>query len=519
MLSLTYPSFFYYFYPKHLYSIRHHVKIHCFSRPRHHQLQSYCFGIEGKIKAQAQKEFRQIYPSPGLVEHDAMEIWQVQLEVLRKVVSQCGGRKNIAAIGITNQRETTVVWNKKTGIPIHNALVWQDRRTSGYCDELKKQGKENLIRQKTGLVCDAYFSATKLQWLLDHYPNSMTEAESGNLAFGTMDSWLIYKLTGGALHATDVSNASRTMLFNIHTQAWDKELLDIFSVPATMLPDVFPSSDIYGYTAIPGLEGIAIAGVAGDQQAALFGQQCTEEGMIKNTYGTGCFIMMNTGTKAILSENNMLSTIAWKYQGETTYAMEGSIFIAGALVQWLRDGLGIIKKSADIEKLALSVSDNGGVYIVPAFTGLGAPHWDPYARGIIAGLTRGVNTAHIARASLEAICLQSYDVIRAMQHDAGIEIKEMRADGGASANNLLMQIQADILRIPIVRPAIQETTALGAAFLAGLAVSFWNSTEEIKKIWKQDTVFLPKQSQDIQQTVLHGWHKALEKAKQWEEPT
>jgi len=474
------------------------------------------FDHAGTIRSVAQKEFTQIFPQPAWVEHDANEIWATQYGVGAEAITKAGLKPaDIAAIGITNQRETTVVWNRKTGQPIANAIVWQDRRTAGFCDQMKRDGLQGLIQKKTGLVIDAYFSGSKLRWLLDHVSGARAGAEKGNLAFGTIDSWLIWKLTGGKKHVTDVTNASRTMLFNIHSGKWDDELLEIFKVPHSMLPQVVKSSEVYGES---GDLKIPIAGIGGDQQAALFGQACHKPGMVKNTYGTGCFILMHTGTKAMASKNNLVTTVAWQVGETREYALEGSIFIAGAVVQWLRDGLGIIKHSADVEQLAASVPDNGGVYLVPAFAGLGAPHWDQYARGSISGLTRGSTAGHLARAALESIAFQSADVISAMEADSGIKTKELRVDGGACANNVLMQFQADLLDVPVVRPAIQETTALGAAYLAGLAVGFWRDQGEISSQWKVDHTFEPAMKAGTRATLRAGWAKALERAKGWEVP-
>ena len=475
------------------------------------------FDRKGSIIAVAQQEFRQIFPKPGWVEHDANEIWASQSQVMKGVLKKAGlDASDIAAIGITNQRETTVVWDRKTGKPIHNAIVWQDRRTSAACDKLKAKGMEKLIRKKTGLVIDAYFSATKLQWILNNVPGAKAKAKAGQLAFGTIDSWLVWNLTGGRTHVTDASNASRTMLFNIHTGDWDDELLKLFGVPRSILPEVRSCSEVYGETNLLG-GTIPIAGIAGDQQAALFGQACTKPGMVKNTYGTGCFMLMNTGTKPIASKNNLLTTVAWRIGDKTEYALEGSIFIAGAVVQWLRDGLGIINSSGEVEALAAQVPDNGGVFLVPAFAGLGAPHWDQYARGIMVGLTRGTTKAHIARAALEGIAFQVADVLQAMQSDAGIRLKELRVDGGACANNLLMQFQADLLGCPVIRPRVAETTALGAAYLAGLAVGYWKDQREIAEQWQMDREFRPSIKAPQRKKLMASWSKALERAKQWEE--
>lgn len=473
----------------------------------------------GNIISTAQKEFKQIFPQPGWVEHDAEEIWATQFgtihEALAKAKLTIG---TIAGIGITNQRETTVVWDRKTGKPISNAIVWQDRRTASFCDELKSKGLSSVVQQKTGLVIDAYFSGTKLKWILDNVAGARTKAEKGELAFGTIDSWLVWNLSGGKLHLTDVSNASRTMLFNIHTLQWDDELLQIMNIPKNILPRVEASSSIYGTTAEKIFDTqVPIAGIAGDQQAALFGQLCTQPGMVKNTYGTGCFMLMNTGTEAITSKNNLLTTIAWRINGKTEYALEGSVFIAGAVVQWLRDSLKIIQTSRDVEPLALSVHDNGGVYVVPAFAGLGAPHWNQHARGSIFGLTRGSTDAHIARAALESICYQTYDVLKAMEADSGITIKELRVDGGATANDLLMQFQSDILGVNVERPVITETTALGAAYLAGLAVKFWNSIDDIQHQRRVDKKFSTHMDVATAEKLLHGWKKAVAAAVAWAE--
>lgn len=475
------------------------------------------FDQAGAIISLAQKEFRQIFPRPGWVEHDPNEIWATQSNVAGEAMLKAGLTANdIAAIGITNQRETTVVWNRQTGRPIHNAIVWQDRRTAAMCDRLKADGLAPTIRRKTGLVVDAYFSGTKLQWILKQVKGARELAKAGELAFGTVDSWLAWNLTGGKRHVTDASNASRTMLFNIKTGQWDDDLMKLFGVPRSMLPEVRPSSEIYGETSIFG-GPIPIAGIAGDQQAALFGQVCTRPGMVKNTYGTGCFMLMNTGTKPIASKNKLLTTVAWQIGNRTEYALEGSIFIAGAVVQWLRDGLGMIKSSGEVEALAARVGDCGGVYVVPAFAGLGAPHWDAYARGIIAGITRGATSAHIARAALESIAYQVTDVLKAMEADAGIKLKELRVDGGACMNNLLMQFQADLLGVPVVRPKVSETTALGAAYLAGLAVGYWNDPGEIAVQWQADRRFVPAMKPARRKELLAGWNKALKRAKAWED--
>ena len=475
------------------------------------------FDHAGAIVAVAQQEFRQIFPKPGWVEHDANEIWATQSSVAADALQKAGiSSTDIAAIGITNQRETTVVWDRKTGQPICNAIVWQDRRTAGACDRLKKAGKAAMIRRKTGLVVDAYFSGTKLAWILNSIPGAKARARAGELAFGTIDSWLVWNLTGGRVHVTDVSNASRTMLFNLKTCDWDEDLLKLLGIPRSLLPAVRDSSEVYGDCTLWG-GAIPIAGIAGDQQAALFGQVCTQPGMVKNTYGTGCFMLMNTGTKPIASKNNLLTTVAWRIGGRTEYALEGSIFIAGAVVQWLRDGLGLIKTSAEVESLAAQVADNGGVYLVPAFAGLGAPHWDQYARGLVAGLTRGTTAAHLARAALEGIAYQVHDVLHAMQSDSGIKLKELRVDGGACGNNLLMQFQADLLGVPVVRPRVSETTALGAAYLAGLAVGYWKDTAEIAAQWQADRRFVPAMKPARRKKLLAGWNKALTRAKRWED--
>jgi glycerol kinase len=476
------------------------------------------FDHSGAVRALAQKELTQIFPQPGWVEQDGMEIWSSQVGVAAEAMTRAGlTAADISAIGITNQRETTLVWDKETGRPIHNAIVWQDRRTAADCELLKERGTEDIFREKTGLVLDPYFSGTKLAWILDNVPGARVKAEAGELLFGTVDSWLLWNLTGGREHKTDASNASRTLMFNIHTGDWDKELLTILRIPAAMLPEVCASSTIYGET-----DGelfaarIPIAGIAGDQQAALFGQVCATPGMAKNTYGTGCFMLMHTGAKPVVSRNRLLSTVAWRIGDHTEYALEGSVFSAGSAVQWLRDGLGIIRSSAEVEQLAASVPDNGGVFLVPAFTGLGAPHWDPYARGVIAGLTRGATAAHIARAALEGIAFQVADLLRAMEDDAGASLAELRVDGGAVVNNLLMQFQADLLGVPVVRPRISETTALGAAYLAGLAVGFWRDREEIASHWEAERVFVPAMP-GAEAAALRGqWQRALERAKGWE---
>ncbi len=475
------------------------------------------FDQAGAIVAVAQKEFPQIFPKPGWVEHDPRDIWSTQLGVAAEALQKASvGAGDVAAIGITNQRETTVVWDRATGQPICNAIVWQDRRTARACDRLKARKLDRVIRRKTGLVIDAYFSATKVQWILANVPGARARAARGELAFGTVDSWLVWNLTAGKVHVTDVTNASRTMLYDIAKGDWDDELLKIFGVPRSMLPEVRSSSEVYGTTTLLG-GSIPIAGIAGDQQAALFGQVCTKPGMVKNTYGTGCFMLMNTGTKPIASKNNLLTTVAWRIGSRTEYALEGSIFIAGAVVQWLRDGLEIIRAAPDVEALAASVPHTDGVYFVPAFAGLGAPHWDQYARGTMVGLTRGTTKAHIARAALESIALQVMDVLKAMEADAKIKLKELRVDGGASANNLLMQLQADLLGVPVVRPRVSETTALGAAYLAGLAVGYWKNQADIARQWQADKRFTPKMKPAERKRVASGWEKALERAKGWEE--
>jgi glycerol kinase len=475
------------------------------------------FDRDGGIKGIAQREFRQIFPQPGWVEHDPMEIWTSQVGVAVEALAGAGLRgADVAAIGITNQRETAIVWDRKTGQPIANAIVWQDRRTAGVCDRLRSDGAEPLFRERTGLVLDAYFSGTKVAWLLDHVDGARGRAERGELAFGTVDSWLLWKLTDGRLHVTDSSNASRTLLFNIHTLQWDDELLRALRVPRSLLPDVRPSSEVYGdvSTAL-GLKSVKLGGIAGDQQAALFGQMCTTPGMTKNTYGTGCFMLQNTGTKAPASRHKLLTTVAWTRNGVTEYALEGSVFVGGAVVQWLRDGLGIIRSSGEVEALARSVPDNGDVYLVPAFAGLGAPHWDPYARGAIVGLTRGATAGHIARAALESIAFQSADLLDAMQADAGVRLAELRVDGGAARNDFMMQFQADLIGAPVVRPAITETTALGAAYLAGLAVGFWKSDDEITSQWQVERRFEPAMASERANEMRARWTQALERAKGW----
>jgi len=477
------------------------------------------FDHAGAIRAVAQKEFRQIFPQTGWVEHDPQEIWQSQLATAREVLAKAGLKaSDVAAIGITNQRETTVVWDRKTGEPIHNAIVWQDRRTATFCDELKRAGHAGLVQRKTGLVIDAYFSGSKLRWLLDNVPGARERARRGELAFGTIDTWLLWNLTGGALHATDPSNASRTMLLDLRTGAWDEELLGVLDVPREVLPEVRSSSEVYGKTAAGLFDApIRIAGIAGDQQAALFGQNCFTRGLAKNTYGTGCFMLMNIGREPAASQHQLLTTVAWQEGGQTDFALEGSVFIGGAVVQWLRDGLGIIKSSGDIERLAATVPDGGGVYLVPAFAGLGAPHWDQYARGTIAGITRGTTAAHLARAALEGIAFQVADVLDVMRQDSGVAMNELRVDGGACANNLLMQFQADLLQVPVVRPKVIETTALGAAYLAGLATGFWKNRDEVHAAWQADRAFTPGMSADEAAHRRRRWTEALRRARDWEE--
>ncbi len=475
------------------------------------------FDHRGLIQGTAQAEFTQHFPQPGLVEHDAMEIWETQLKTAQEVLRDTGTAPgDIAAIGITNQRETTVLWDRATGEPISRAIVWQDRRTAEFCDSLKAAGHAPDIQERTGLVLDAYFSGSKVRWLLDHVPGARERAEAGELCFGTIDSWLIFKLTGGEQHVTDVSNASRTLLYNIRQGAWDPALLELLQVPSEVLPQVRSSSEVYGHTETDLLgKSIPIAGIGGDQQAALFGQACHAPGQAKNTYGTGCFMLMHTGNEPLRSDNNLLTTIAWKTGEQIEYALEGSVFIAGATIQWLRDQLGFVKSAPEIEALASEVEDNGGVYLVPAFAGLGAPHWDPYARGALVGLTRGSSKAHIARAALEGIAYQSRDVLTAMQADSGIQLTELRVDGGASKNDLLMQFQADLLDVPVVRPAVAETTALGAAYLAGLAVGFWTHRDEIAKNWQEEKRFLPNMDEATRERLVHGWNKAVQAARGW----
>jgi len=476
------------------------------------------FDPDGSIRAVAQREFRQIFPRSGWVEHDADEIWSTQLATAREALAKAGLKAaDVAAIGITNQRETTVLWDRKTGRPIHNAIVWQDRRTAGFCDELKAAGHEERIQRRAGLVIDAYFSGSKVRWLLDHVPGARGRAERGELAFGTIDSWLVWNLTAGARHVTDPSNASRTMLYDLRG-GWSDELLRVLGVPRALLPEVRPSSEVYGETA-PGLfdAPIRIAGIAGDQQAALFGQNCFERGLAKNTYGTGCFLLMNIGEEPRLSRHKLLTTVAWQRGGRTDYALEGSVFIGGAVVQWLRDGLGLIRSSSEVEALAASVPDCGGVYLVPAFAGLGAPHWDQYARGTITGLTRGTTAAHLARAALEGIAFQVADVLEVMKQDSGLAMNGLRVDGGAAANDLLMQFQADLLQVPVVRPKVIETTALGAAYLAGLAVGLWKDERDVGRAWQVERTFEPALGADEAAHRRSRWKEALRRSVDWEE--
>lgn len=469
------------------------------------------FDKQGKIQSVSQQEFTQYFPRPGWVEHDAEEIWSSEYSVITDAIAKLGvDAASLSAIGITNQRETTIVWDAVTGKPVSHAIVWQDRRTAEYCDTLKSLGLVDMIRSRTGLIIDAYFSATKVRWILENVPGAKDKALRGELRFGTVDSWLVWNLTGGRVHATDVTNASRTMLFNIHTLEWDKDLLDLFGIPESMMPKVLGSSEVYGEANIEGTK-VPIAGIAGDQQSALFGQMCIEPGAVKNTYGTGCFLLMNTGDKPIMSSNNLLTTIAWKVGGKVSYALEGSIFVAGSVIQWLRDGLGLIKTSPESEALAASVPDNGGVYFVPALTGLGAPHWDAYATGSIYGITRGTTAAHIARAALEGIAFQTMDIVEAMGRDAGVPIRELKVDGGASRNNLLMQFQSDILGTSVVRPEVTETTALGAAYLAGLAVGYWSGIDEVRRQWSAERVFTPQMDAEGVKSAKAGWVNAIER--------
>ena len=476
------------------------------------------FDDHGEVRFVAQREFTQIFPQPGWVEHDPEEIATSQIAVALEVLAKANAQpRDVAAIGITNQRETTIVWDRATGTPICNAIVWQDRRTAAFCEQLKAQGHEALIQQRTGLLIDAYFSGSKISWILEHVPDARQLAEAGRLAFGTVDTWLLWKLTGGGLHITDASNASRTMLFNLHSGSWDSDLLALFRIPASMLPAVRPSSEVYGeVSSVPGLNGIPIAGIAGDQQAALFGQRCTRPGLTKNTYGTGCFMLQSTGNHAVASTKRLVTTVAWRIGETTDYALEGSVFVGGAVVQWLRDGLGIIHTSSEVEALANSVPDNGGVYFVPAFVGLGAPHWDSYARGSIFGLTRGSSAGHIARAALESIAYQVADLMDAVQTDTSTPLKELRADGGASANDALMQFQADILDVPVVRPAMTETTALGAAFLAGLGTGFWKEVQAISELPREERRFEPCVPRSQVDLMRQRWNEAITRAKSWE---
>ena len=477
------------------------------------------FDRQGSVRAVAQREFRQIFPKPGWVEHDCREIWATQAGVAAEALSLAGvSPRDVAAIGIANQRETTLLWDRKSGDPLYNAIVWQDRRTAAHCDRLRHEGAGEIFREKTGLVLDAYFSGTKLAWLLDHIPNARLRAEAGELAFGTVDSWLAWNLSGGRLHITDASNASRTLMYNIHTLAWDDQLLEILNIPAAVLPKVVDSSEVYGDCSGNIFASIPIGGIAGDQQAALFGQACSREGMAKNTYGTGCFMLMHTGGRPVASSHNLLTTVAWKINGTAEYALEGSVFIAGAAVQWLRDGLRIIRDSSEVEALAATVADTGGVIFVPAFSGLGAPHWDPYARGTITGITRGTTSAHIARAVLESIAFQANDLLSAMEADSGVRLSELRVDGGASVNNLLMQFQSDLLGVNVVRPMVSETTALGAAYLAGLSVGYWRDRTEIDHFWQRDRVFHPQMPGDRANALKSLWERALERSRGWEEP-
>ena len=475
------------------------------------------FDRDGSVRSVAQREFEQIFPQPGWVEHNPEQIASSQIAVALEALAHAhASPQDIAAIGITNQRETTIVWNRETGLPVYNAIVWQDRRTAGVCERLRADGHGPLIQQRTGLLIDSYFSATKISWILDNVSGARALADAGKLAFGTVDSWLVWKLTGGRVHATDASNASRTMLFNIHTGDWDHELLDLFRVPVSLMPAVRSSSEVYGeVSAVGGLQKIAIAGIAGDQQAALFGQRCIKPGLTKNTYGTGCFMLQNTGTRAVPSSNRLVTTVAWKLEGVTEYALEGSVFVGGAVVQWLRDGLGLIRTSMEVEALANSVSDNGGVYLVPAFVGLGAPHWDSYARGSIFGLTRGTTAGHLARAAVESIAYQVADLLDAMRRDSGDPVLELRVDGGAAANDSLMQFQADILGVPVVRPAVTETTALGAAYLAGIGVGFWQAGLDIAATAK-DRRFEPQMPESQATSLRNRWNEAVSRSKGWE---
>jgi glycerol kinase len=475
------------------------------------------FDHDAAVVTVCQREFQQIFPRPGWVEHDPNEIWATQISVATEALGRAHLRpRDIAAIGITNQRETTVVWDRETGAPVHNAIVWQDRRTADFCDRLKRDGHEDFVRERTGLLIDAYFSGSKVAWILDNVPGARARAEAGKLAFGTIDSWLVWQLTSDSTHITDVTNASRTMLFNIKTLKWDEPLLELLRIPPSMLPEVRPSSAVYGRVSTSlGVADVPIAGIAGDQQAALFGQMCVSRGLTKNTYGTGCFLLQNTGESPVTSRNRLVSTVAWQVGDKTMYALEGSVFIGGAVVQWLRDGLGIIAKSSDVGPLAASVPDNGGVYLVPAFAGLGAPHWDPYARGTIVGITRGTTAGHIARAAVESIAFQVADLLDAVRHDAGIDLAELRVDGGAAANDGLLQFQADLLGVAVVRPQVIETTALGAAYLAGLAVGFWDSTDALSRHWRVDRRFEPSQPSSHTAARRAEWHEALNRSKGW----
>lgn len=472
------------------------------------------FDHNGSIRSAAQKEFSQHFPQPGWVEHDPNEIWSSEAAVIAEAISAIDiNGKNIAGIGITNQRETTIVWDIDTEEPVYNAIVWQDRRTASLCDQLKAQGLVDMVREKTGLIIDAYFSGTKIKWILDNVPGARERAEKGKLRFGNVDSWLVWRLTRGEVHVTDVTNASRTMLFNIHTLKWDEDLLKLLDIPVSMMPEVKSSSEVYGHTKTTIFaHEVPISGIAGDQQAALFGQMCVEPGAIKNTYGTGCFVMLNTGTRPVLSRNNLLTTIAWKIGDKVNYALEGSIYVGGSVVQWLRDGLGIIKSSSEVEELASSVPDSGGVYFVPALTGLAAPYWDQYARGTIVGITRGTTAAHIARAALDGIAFQTYDIAQAMSRDMGAPLTELKVDGGASRNNLLMQFQANLLDIDVVRPKVTETTALGAAYLAGLAVGYWNDVDEIRSQWQEERRFAPVANKQALDAAKAGWADAIARA-------
>jgi glycerol kinase len=477
------------------------------------------FDHEGRIVSLARRELPQIFPRPGWVEHDPEEIWRTQLEAAEEALAQAGvGGDGLAAIGITNQRETTVVWERATGPPIHHAIVWQDRRTADRCERLRADGLAERIRERTGLEVDPYFSATKLAWILEHVPGARTRAEASELAFGTVDSWLLGRLTGGGVHVTDVSNASRTMLLGLESLAWDEEMLRIFGVPSGVLPEIRASSEVYAHATVDPLRGVPVAAIAGDQQAALFGQLCLSPGLAKNTYGTGCFLLQNTGDAPVASRNRLLSTVAWTVGGRTTYALEGSVFVGGAVVQWIRDGLGLIRESHEIESLAASVPDSGGVFFVPAFAGLGAPHWDPYARGAIVGLTRGTSAAHIARAALESMAYQVSDLLDAIGADSGIPLHELRVDGGAAANDALLQFQSDLLGVPVVRPEVIETTALGAAYLAGLAVGFWESPEALRGQWRAARRFEPAIGRSEAESRIARWREAVERAKRWAVP-